>query len=139
MEDITDRADIARLIVDFYTAAFEDPLIGPIFTDVAHLDLDKHLPIMADFWESALFRAGTYRRNALQLHFLLHAQHPLEKKHFDRWLSIWTQTIDGLFDGPVAVHAKVQAERIAGSMQRRLAGESGSEFVTIGRRPTGTP
>jgi hemoglobin len=139
MDDIAGRTDIERLIVDFYTAAFADPLIGPIFTDVAHLDLDRHLPIMADFWETVLFRAGKYRRNALQLHFLLHARHPLEKKHFDRWLTIWTRTMDGLFAGPVAAHGKVQAERIAGSMQRRLSGESGSEFVTIGRRPGETP
>ena len=135
MDDIAGRADIEQLIVAFYTGAFADPLIGPIFTDVAHLDLGHHLPIMADFWETALFRAAKYRRNALQLHYLLHAKHPLETPHFARWLEIWTATVDALFEGPVADHAKVQAGRIAGSIERRLAGGSGSELVTIGRRP----
>jgi hemoglobin len=135
MDDIADRTDIERLIVAFYTTAFADPLIGPIFTDVAHLDLDRHLPIMADFWETVLLRAGTYRRNALQLHYLLHARHPLEPPHFARWLEIWTATVDGMFAGPIAEHAKVQAGRIAGSIERRLAGGTGSEFVTLTRRP----
>ena len=135
MDDIADRTDIEELIVAFYTAAFADPLIGPIFTDIAHLDLDHHLPIMADFWETVLLRAGKYHRNALQLHYLLHARHPLEAVHFARWLEIWTATVDGMFSGPIAEHAKVQATRIAGSIERRLAGGTGSELVTVTRRP----
>jgi hemoglobin len=133
-DDLRDRADVERLVATFYQRAFRDPVIGPIFTDVAHMDLAHHLPIMCDFWETVLFRAGLYRRNALQLHYLLHAKHPLEQEHFDRWLQIWLATVDELFAGEKAALAKLQAERIAGSIHRRLSGRSGSEFETIGLR-----
>ncbi|MFT4210752.1 MAG: group III truncated hemoglobin [Microbacterium sp.] len=137
MTDIEDRADIEELVVGFYRAAFADPTLGPIFTEVAKLDLDRHLPIMCDFWETVLLRADNYRRNALQLHLDLHARHPLTADHFGRWLALWTRAVDDRFAGPVADRAKVQAVTIAGSMLRRLAGRSGSAFETITRRDEG--
>jgi len=132
--DLRDRADVERLVSAFYTAAFRDPLIGPIFTDVAHMDLAHHLPIMCDFWQTVLFRAGLYHRNALALHVALHAKHPLDAGHFDRWLELWAAAVDALFAGEKAELAKLQATRIAGSIRRRLEGRSGSEFETIGVR-----
>lgn len=134
VRDLVDREDVAQLVTAFYRAAFTDSLIGPVFTDVAHLDLERHLPIMCDFWETVLWGAGLYRRNALQLHLMLHARHPLGPEHFDRWLTLWEATLDARFAGPVAERARVQATRIAGSMQRRLAGRSGSAFETLTRR-----
>ncbi|SDZ56439.1 hemoglobin [Herbiconiux ginsengi] len=134
MKDLRDRADVEQLIVAFYRAAFEDSLIGPVFTDVAKLDLNHHLPIMCDFWETVLFNADLYRRNALQAHFVLHARHPLGAEHFDRWLALWSTTLDDLFAGPVAERAKLQAHRIAGSMLRRISGRSGSAFENLTHR-----
>lgn len=131
MHDIRDRDDILALVRTFYEAAFEDPLIGPIFTEVAHMDLDHHLPIMGDFWESVLFQAGGYRRDALALHTALDARHPLTAEHFDRWLQLWTGTIDSRYEGPRAELAKEQGGRIAASIQRRLRGGSGSLLQTI--------
>jgi truncated hemoglobin YjbI len=129
--DIADRADITALVTDFYTRVYADELIGPIFVDVARLDLAAHLPIMCDFWESVLLRAGTYRRNALAPHIALNRRATLERRHFDRWLRLWHDTVDERHEGPHAEQAKRQAVRIAASMQRRLAGDSGSEFVAI--------
>ncbi len=133
--DLTSRADVEVLVRGFYTRAFADPLLGPIFRDVAHMDLDAHLPVMCDFWQTVLFRAGLYRRNALQVHADLHASFPLSSEHFARWLALWTATVDDLFAGEKAELAKTQAARIAYSISRRLLGESGSEFDAIRRRP----
>jgi hemoglobin len=129
--DLADRADVEQLVGTFYRSAFADPLIGPIFTDVAKMDLDHHMPIMCDFWETVLWRAGLYRRNALQIHMVLSARHPLEQEHFDRWLTLWTSTVDDLFAGPKADLAKLLAMRIAGSIHRRVQGRSGSDFETL--------
>lgn len=137
--DVADRNDIRDLVEAFYATAFTDPLIGPVFTDVAHLDLDAHLPIMCDFWETVLFKAGRYRRNALNVHLALHRRHPLGPEHFERWLTLWHRTVDERFEGPIADRAKLQAGRIAGSMQRRLAGRSGSDFETLTRRDDREP
>ena len=135
--DLADRTDVERLVTAFYLRAFADPLIGPVFTEVARMDLDAHLPVMCDFWESVLFAAGRYRRNALAPHLALHRMAPLGPEHFGRWLALWSLTVDELFHGEKAELAKLQAGRIGGSLQRRLAGRDASEYVTIRRREGG--
>lgn len=131
--DIANRGDVSDLVVAFYHCVFKDDLLGPIFVDVAKLDLDAHLQVMCDFWETVLFKTGKYNRNALQVHKALHQVSPLTAEHFGRWLEIWNRTVDEIFVGEKAEVAKVQAARIAWSISRRLMGGSGSEFVTIRR------
>jgi truncated hemoglobin YjbI len=133
--DLTGRADVQQLVESFYLRAFADPLIGHIFTDVAHMNLEHHLPIMCDFWETVLFQAGLYRRNALALHVALNEKFPLSQAHFDRWLELWIENVDEKFAGEKAELAKTQARRIAGSIHRRVQGRSGSEFETLRRGP----
>ena len=139
MTDLRDRDDVYRLVSEFYGHALGDDLLGPIFTDIAHMDLDHHLPIICDFWETVLFRAGLYHRNALAIHVSLNARAPLGPEHFDRWLALWSSTVDERFAGEKAELAKVQAARIAGSIHRRLQGRSGSEFETLGTREGASP
>ena len=120
--DIADRCDVAALLRDFYGRAFRDELLGPVFVDIALMDLDAHLPVMCDFWETVLFRAGTYRRNALAPHQRLHARADLTPAHFARWLGLWCATVDDRHTGPKAELAKLQGTRIAGAMCRRITG-----------------
>ena len=133
--DLHNRDDVLILVNDFYHRAFDDELLGPIFVDVARMDLAHHLPIICDFWETVLFQAGLYRRNALQIHLCLNARAPLGAPHFARWLALWTATVDANFAGEKAELAKTQGARIAGSIQRRLQGRSGSDFETLHARP----
>ena len=89
--DIASREDIDALMVRFYGRAMSDPLIGPLFTDVARLDLEHHLPVIGDFWESTLFGSGVYsrhRRNPLLVHAELDRKARLEPRHFARWLEL---------------------------------------------------
>jgi hemoglobin len=58
--DIVDRADCERLVRAFYGRALTDPVIGFLFTDVAHLDLEAHVPVITSFWETVLLGAQTY-------------------------------------------------------------------------------
>lgn len=135
LTDLTGRDDVLLLVETFYTKAFSDDLIGHIFTDVAHMDLSKHMPIMADFWQTVLFKAGLYNRNALAIHFDIHAKEPLTLERFNRWLQLWSNTIDELFAGEKAEMAKVQAHLIAGSLHRRVSGRPASQYSTISVRP----
>lgn len=118
--DIVDRDDIGELLRDFYGRAFRDDLLGPVFVDIARMDLDAHLPVMCNFWETVLFHAGTYRRNALHPHQRLHVRANLTVAHFERWLALWHDTVDDRHAGPKAKLAKLQATRIAGAMCRRI-------------------
>jgi hemoglobin len=132
--DLKDRADVAVLVEAFYRRVFEDALIGPIFTEIARMDLDHHLPIITDFWETVLFNARRYRRDLLQLHLALNRRFPLEAQHFERWLELWIATVDERYAGQKAELAKTQGRRIAGSIYRRVHGRSASEFESLERR-----
>jgi hemoglobin len=118
--DIETRTDIDDLMKRFYERATNDEIIGYIFTDVVKLDLEKHLPIIGDFWESLLLGGKNYQkhgRNPLQVHGEINEKTPLEPKHFRRWLEIFHETVDEMFNGTRADFAKSRAEAIANRMQ----------------------
>ncbi len=131
MTDIAEADDVVVLLRAFYGRCFADDLLGPVFVDVAHLDLESHLPIMVDFWMTVLFRTGHYDRNLLKVHADLHERAPLTPQLLDRWLSLWTQTSRELYTGEVVERAITQAERITWSLARRLNGESASQLTTV--------
>jgi hemoglobin len=133
--DITGREDISRLVAEFYRRAFADDLLGPVFVDIARVDLSAHLPAMCDFWDTVLLGAGRYRRNALRPHIVLDAEVTLTHTHFARWPALWAATVDEQHAGEKAEPAKVQANRIAGSISRRLRGQPATELVTIRSQP----
>jgi hemoglobin len=86
---IADRADISRLVAEFYRRGFAGDLLGPVFVGIARVDLSAHLPVMCGFWETMLLRAGRYRRNALRSHVVLDAEVTLTSAHFARWPALW--------------------------------------------------
>ncbi len=118
--DIENRADIERLVETFYTRAMADVVLGPIFIDVARLDLPAHMPIMCDFWENILFGARKYPGGMMMKHILLHRQTALAPHHFQRWLDAWVETVDDLYAGERANVAKVHASRVAVAMAARF-------------------
>jgi hemoglobin len=118
--DIETRDDCERLVRTFYGAALEDPIIGWIFTDVARLDLEAHIPVLTDFWDTLLLGARSYDRGAFHPHATLHAKVPLRAGHFDRWLALWYETLNELFAGPRAEAAKAHAFRLANAFRSRL-------------------
>jgi hemoglobin len=118
--DIEDRADIERLVRAFYAKAMSDPTIGWLFTDVARLDLDEHVPQIASFWETVLLGTKSYSGTPFEPHARLHAKANLRAGHFGRWLALWTETVDELFAGPTAAMAKAHALRVAQAFHARL-------------------
>lgn len=120
MADITNRRDIDGLLRAFYDDVFGDALLSPIFVDIAHMDLEAHLPVLGDFWEKVLFDSAVYNGRAMEVHRRLHRRVPLTAEHFNRWVAIWGQTVDAEFAGPVAEQAKGHAARIAIAIQRNL-------------------
>ena len=124
--DIENRDDIDRLMVRFYSAALADDQIGYIFTDVAKLDLEEHLPIIGDFWETILFQTGAYSkygRTPLMVHGELADKTPLLFDHFLRWLELFEACVDAEFEGGNADFLKSRAHQIANRMFMYVSGE----------------
>ena len=118
--DIETREDIERLVRSFYTRVFADPVLAPIFIDIAKMDLAAHIPVMCDFWENILFDARTYPGGMMMKHVQLHMLTPLERHHFQRWLDHWVDAVEERFAGPRANVAKLHASRVAGMMAQRF-------------------
>lgn len=116
MKDIADREDIKLLVDRFYDRVQQDPLLGPIFNDIAKVDWAHHLPVMYDFWSTMLFRTATYKGRP----WPKHAPLPVQQAHFERWLSLFCQTVDSHFAGPKAREAKSVALSIADTFQTRF-------------------
>jgi hemoglobin len=119
-EDIDTRADCEQLVRAFYGRALIDPIIGYLFTDVAHLDLEAHVPRITSFWETILLDAHSYGGGAFRPHLELHMKSPLQHGHFERWLYLWRDTIDAMFEGERAELAKAHAARVAIAFESRL-------------------
>jgi hemoglobin len=119
--DIRNRADCERLVRAFYSRTLTDPVIGFIFTDVAKLDLEAHVPRITSFWETVLLGARSYGGGAFRPHAALHAKVRMRRGHFERWLVLWGTTVDELFEGELAELAKSHAERVAAAFLARLA------------------
>jgi hemoglobin len=120
IHDIENRADCERLVRTFYARAMADPMIGWIFVDVAKLDLEAHVPVIASFWETILLGSQTYRGGAFRPHAALHLRVGLRPGHFERWLTLWHETVDELFAGERADLAKAHAGRVARAFLGRL-------------------
>lgn len=119
-KDIESRADIIKLVDSFYEQVKKDALIGFFFKSVVSVDWDFHLPKMYDFWESVILHTGDYNGNPMQVHKDISQKHPIEKSHFDRWLHLFTKTIDELFEGTNAEVARQRALSIATVMQIKV-------------------
>jgi len=130
VSDISVRADVEALLRRFYGRVMVDDVLAEPFAEVRSKGLEAHIPVMADFWETALFRAGLYRGSALHAHRRVHQRIPLNGSHFVRWLTVWNDTVDEMFRGPIAERAKIQGARIAWAMHRRLTGSDTRELDT---------
>ena len=119
-KDINSRDDLFLLVKVFYEKLLNDKSISYLFTDIAKIDLDHHLPVLVDFWDSILFQSDTYRKNAMQPHLIIHQKSPIQKHHFETWLRYFKNTVDELFEGDKAFLAKERAQSIATVMQLKL-------------------
>lgn len=109
MKEITELADIRLLVNSFYGRIREDELLAPVFHAVVKDNWPKHLEKMYSFWQTVLLQELTYRGSP----FMPHAHLPVEKEHFDRWLTLFRETLDLHFTGIKAEEAKWRAEKMA--------------------------
>ena len=105
----------------FYEKVKKDDIIGFIFTDIARVNWEQHLPVMYDFWENVLFQTGSYTGNPMITHTQLHHQFPLTGEHFTQWKKLFLETIEENFEGPNAELARQRALSIATVMEIKIS------------------
>lgn len=122
-KDIEHIEDIKLLVNSFYDKVKADAGIGYIFNDIAKVNWEKHLPVMYNFWENILFFTGSYSGNPMTAHVKMHKLVHFTTEHFERWLKLFTSTVDELFEGDKAELAKQRAISIATVMQLKILHE----------------
>jgi len=127
--DIASRDDIEILVDAFYKKILQDDMIGHFFTEVIKLDWDKHIPIMYDFWEMALFDKMVYRGNPMLKHIALDKLSSLEESHFDRWILLFSATLDELYEGPKVDLAKQKTKTMKSLMLHKIKQSRGGYFI----------
>jgi hemoglobin len=119
-KELENREDIQLLVNTFYESVRKNPVLQPIFEEVAKVDWPHHLPRMYDFWESVLFGEVAFKGNPMIAHIDLSRKTEMSERQFDTWLAIWGQTVDTLFTGKKANEAKQKAHNIAGLMLYKI-------------------
>lgn len=120
LRDVQNWDDLLLVMTRFYELMLSDEELRPIFTDVAKIHLESHLPMLADFWDGILFGSDRYRNNPMAVHLDLHRKHPLTARHFELWLYYFNAAVDGCFHGETAHVMKTRAQSIATVMQIKV-------------------
>jgi hemoglobin len=120
-KDIETNADIRLLVDTFYSKIKRDEVIGHFFTTVVTVNWETHLPVMYRFWDNLVFHTGSYSGNPMAVHVALNKKCHMQRFHFERWLQLWNETTDELFEGEKAFQLKQKALSIATVMQIKMA------------------
>ena len=132
MKELTNREDIYLLVSTFYSAVREDALIGPVFnTLIREEDWPAHLNRMADFWECNLFFRPTFKGNPGKAHQKVDIAYHYQTNgpHYERWVALWCQTVDILFEGQNATLAKIRAAKMGKQLLAKVM--EGKPFLTL--------
>lgn len=113
MKQLETPADIHQLVTLFYDKVLKDELLAPFFS---RLDFTAHLPRMEHFWRFALLSEAGYTTNVTDKHMKM----PLDQIHFERWLLLFNQTVDELFEGEIANQAKQRAAVIGWTINAKI-------------------
>lgn len=129
MRDITSFDDTKLFVDTFYDKVREDQLLAPVFKLRIPSDEEwpKHLDVLYKFWNTVLFATRDYQGSPFPKHIGL----PIEKQHFDRWISLFNSTIDELFIGPKAREAKTRASTISFLFQSKLNNNDSKNIIHL--------
>lgn len=116
------------LLWEFYRRVCADPQLGPIFErrigPFPAAGWPLHIAHIEGFWRSVTRGPGAYQGRPGQAHLNLGAG----PEHFDRWLSLWEQTLPE-FMGEAEAHALLStAQRMRPTLER---------FAVHGQAPAG--
>jgi len=106
---ILDLNDIKLLVETFYANVRADEMLGPIFNNAIGDRWPMHLEKMYRFWQTVLLDEHTYSGSPFPVHMTL----DISKINFERWILIFSDTVDSLFIGEKAEEAKWRGERMA--------------------------
>ena len=117
---IENHRDVQLLVRSFYVKVLNDKILSPFFEHAIKNNWEAHLETMDSFWNNVLFYSGGYFGNPLEVHKKINFFKRLGAADFERWLHLFNETVDELFEGEKAQLAKQRAFSIATVMQVKI-------------------
>lgn len=121
MADLDNPAAIHRMVQLFYASLLDDPVMRPVFLEVAGVHLAEHLPLIEGYWCKMLLGKDTYHRNMVRRHKMIHDYQPLTNEHFELWFAHFNRTLDTYFEGPCTDKARKLARRVLRNLANWLS------------------
>lgn len=116
------KENIETMVMSFYRRILKDDLVGPYFIEELGEDLDNkywkpHLKRLIDFWASIVMGDTSYKRNPFTPHMMMD---DLSPEVFERWLKLFFETLDEIYEPQMADIFKKRSTTIAGNFMRNL-------------------
>ena len=108
------EAAIERMVRRFYDEGGRDPLIGPVFGAIEHLE--DHLRVIIDFWSRQLLATDRYQGRPFPPHWKLE----LEPEHFVRWMALFSAAVEAELPADLAATAIEKAGHMSVAFQAGL-------------------
>ncbi len=137
--DLNTPEEIGEMVRRFYRGVAQDDLLGPIFNDVARVDWNEHLPKLTAFWCRALLGITGYAGNPFQAHARVNDEAPFRVEHFQRWLDLFTDTLESGWVGPNVDRTLALAHNVARVHADHLIAPDGVPDSASGTVPDETP
>ena len=116
------KENLNKMVILFYTNILKDEIVGPFFIEKLGDDLKNdqwvpHIELLTDFWASIALGDTTYRGNPFAPHMQIQN---LSRVAFQRWLELFSQTLDKIYVPQIAEQFKQRSTTIAGNFMRNL-------------------
>ena len=112
--------NVRQLVSQFYARVRADDQLGPIFLKALGDDWTAHLERLTQFWSTIVLGTRSFQGNVYGTHMQLTGIKP---EHFQRWLGLFEQTANQLFEPEPASYFITMARRVASSLQIGFFGE----------------
>jgi len=121
-EQTITKQNIRKMVDRFYSKILKDDLIADFFIEKLGDEMisdewQHHLNLLTDFWASMTIGDGSYNGTPVKPH--MHMQ-GLTRESFERWLQLFFETVDKLYEKEAAETFKIRSEIIANNFMKLL-------------------
>ena len=115
------KESIRAMVDTFYPTILADPITAPPFiakvgSDINSKEWQAHLELLTNFWAFSALGDMSYRGSPLAPHFNL----DLSREQFDRWLELFSEAIDRVYEDGAGDFFKEKSSNIAQNFMRNL-------------------
>lgn len=116
------KKNIRRMVDHFYSQVLKDELIGDFFIEKLGDEMISdewlaHLDLLTDFWAFTILGDSDYKGSPIKPHIPMK---DLKRESFERWLELFSQVIERLYEKEPAEVFIAHSQAIADDFMKKL-------------------